>query len=91
MVAELRDDHMADVSKRRSPGSSRRPRRGTKPITHEKINQETEHTNRNETKLIKIPQNQYTDKVVDETVVIQETVSQIQTTHRKIWRRKPDK
>ena len=56
MVAELRDDHMADESKRKSPKSPRRPRRDTKPITPEKINQETtKHTNRNETKHIKIP------------------------------------
>ena len=54
------------------------------PITQEKINQETEHTNRNETKHTKIPQNQYTDKVVDETVVVQETGhSKIQTMTQK--------
>ena len=45
MVAEQRDDDMADKSKR-SPGSSRRSRRETKPITQEKINQETVHTKR---------------------------------------------
>ena len=76
MVAEQRDDHMPDELKWRSPGSSRRSRRETKPITPEKINQETKHTKRNETKHIKITQNQYTDKVVDVTVVRQEPVSQ---------------
>ena len=90
MVAEQRDDDMADKSKR-SPGSSRRSRRETKPITQEKIKQETVHTKRNETEHIKIPQSQYTDKVVDMTVVLQEPVHQIQTMHRKSWRRKPNK
>ena len=55
MVAEQRDDDMADTSKR-SPGSSRRSRRETKPITPDKINQETVHTKRSETEHIKIPQ-----------------------------------
>ena len=65
-----------DESKWRRPQSSRRSRRETKPSTQEKINKETEH--------IKMPQNQYTDKVVDVTVVIQEQVSQIQTMHREL-------
>ena len=66
MVAEQRDDHMADESKWRSPGSSSRSRREKKPITQEKITQvscpsrflrwnETKHTEWNETKHIKIP------------------------------------
>ena len=81
MGAEQRDDHMADESKWRSPRSSRRSRRETKPITQEKINQETKQTTRNETKHTNIPQNQCTDKVVDGIVVRQELVSQIQTMH----------
>ena len=49
----------------------------------EKINQVTKHVKRNETKHIKIPKNQYTDKDVDVTVVIKDLpVSQIQTMHR---------
>ena len=51
----------------------------TPRILKEKINQETEH--------IKISQNQYTDKVVDLTVVIQRQLTQNQTMHRT----KPDK
>ena len=39
---------------KRSPGPSRRSRRETKPLTPEKINQETEHTEQNETEHIKI-------------------------------------
>ena len=54
MVAEQRDNHMADESKWRSPGLSRRSRRETKPLTPEKINQETEDTKQNETEHIKI-------------------------------------
>ena len=76
MVAEQRGDDMASASKWRSPGSSRRSRRETKPITQEKINQETEY--------IKIHQNQCTDKAVDVSVVMQEQVSQIQLTHREL-------
>ena len=45
-----------------------------KKITQEKINQEKSN---HETEYINIPQNQYTDRVVDVTVVIQEQVSQI--------------
>ena len=45
-----------------------------KKITQEKINQEKCN---HETEYIKIPQNQYTDRVVDVTVVIQEQVSKI--------------
>ena len=55
MVAEQRDDHMADESKWRRPGSSRRSRRETKPITTEKINQVTKHTKLDETKHINNP------------------------------------
>ena len=62
MAAEQRDDHMADESKR-SPRSPRRSRRETKPITPEKINQETEHTKQNETKHIKFPQDTYTQSM----------------------------
>ena len=65
MVAEQRDDHMADESKWRRLGSSRRSRRETKPIIQEKVNHVTKHTKRNETTHIKITQNQYTDKVVE--------------------------
>ena len=68
MVAEQRDDHVADESKWRRPGSSRRSRRETKPNNQEKINHVTKHTKRNETTHIKITQNQYTDKVVDVSV-----------------------
>ena len=74
VVAEQRDDHMADESKWRRRGSPRRSRREMKPITQEKINQETQHTKRNEIKHIMIHQNQYTAKVVDVTVVVQEPV-----------------
>ena len=83
MVAEQRDDHMADESKWRSLGSSRRSRRETKPIIQEKINHVTKHTKLNETKHIKIPQNQYTDKVVDVIVVTQGQESQIQNCAQK--------
>ena len=61
-------------SKWRSPESSRTPRREKEPITQEKINQVTW----NETKHIKIMQNQYTDQVVDVSVAIQRQVPQIQ-------------
>ena len=44
-----------------------------------------------ETKHIKIPQNQYTDKAVDVSVVMQEQVSQTQPMHSKSWRRVLDK
>ena len=54
-----------------------------KKITQEKIYQETE--------CIKIPQNEYTDKVVDVTFEVQKQSPQMQTMHRKSWRRKPDK
>ena len=54
-------------SRWRRPGSSRRSCGETEPIIQEKINQETEHN--------KVPRNQYTDKVVNVTVVIQEQVS----------------
>ena len=91
MVAEQRDDHMADESTWRRPGSSRRSRRETKPIIQEKINHVTKHTKRNETTHIKITQNQYTDKVVDVSVERQGQDPQIQTTRRKSWRRKPSK
>ena len=91
MVVEQRDDQMADESKWRLPGSSRRSRSETKPITQEKINHVTKHTKRNETKHIKITQNQYTDKVVDVSVEMQRHFPPIQTAHRKSWRRKPDK
>ena len=36
-------------------------------------------------------QNQYTDKVVDVTVEVQRQFHQVQTRHRKSWRRKPEK
>ena len=91
MVAEQRDDHMADESKWRRPRSSRRSRRETEPIIQEKINHVTKHTKRNETTHIKITQNQYTDKVVDVSVERQGQDPPIQTTHRKSWRRKPNK
>ena len=68
-------EHVVYVSKWRHPGSSRRSRKETEPITQEKINQETEYIN--------IPQNQHTDKVVDVTVVRQETVHQNQTMHKR--------
>ena len=61
-------------SKWRRPESLSRSRRETEPITHEKITQEKIN---HETEYIKIPQNRYTDKVVDVTVVIQDQVSQI--------------
>ena len=51
-------------SKWRRPESSRRSRRETKPSTQEKITQEKINQ---ETECIKIPQNQYTDKVVNVT------------------------
>ena len=51
-------------------------RNGT--ITPEKINQ----VSWNETEYIKIPQNPYTDKVTDATVVTQEQFSQTLTTHK---------
>ena len=41
----------------------------------------------NTTKHTKIHGNQYTDKVVGVTVVIQRQFHQIQTMNRKIWRR----
>ena len=97
MAAEQRDDRMADESNtsstrsKRSPGSSRRSRRETKPTTPKKINQETDHTKQNETKHIKIPQNQCTDKIVDVSSAEQRKVSQIRTTHRKSRTRRPDK
>ena len=50
---------------KRSPRSSSRSRRETKPITPEKINRETEHIKPNGTEYSKIPQNPYTDRVVD--------------------------
>ena len=75
-----RDDHMADESKWRRPGSPRRSRRETKQIIQEKINHE-----------IKIPQNQYNDKVVDVSVEMQRQFPLIQTVHRKSWGREPDK
>ena len=50
-----------------------------KKITLEKINQEKIN---HKTKYIKISQNQYTDKVVDVTVVIGEIVTLMQTMHR---------
>ena len=59
----LMTDTSSTQSKWRSPESSRRPRREKEPITQEKINQVT--TN------IKISQIQYTDKVVDVSVVMQ--------------------
>ena len=46
-----------------------------KKTTLEKINHETEY--------IKISQNQYTDKAVDVTVVIEEFVTQIQNNAQK--------
>ena len=55
------------MSKWIRPGSSRRSRKETEPFNQEKINQETEYT--------KIPQNQYTDRVVDVTVVMKEQAS----------------
>ena len=67
-AVKLERCRLVDKSKR-SPGSSRRSRRETKPVKQEKINHETEYT--------KIAQHQYTDKVVEVTVVIQEHVSQI--------------
>ena len=45
-----------------------------KPVTQEKINHGTEHK--------KIPQNPYTDKVVDVTVAIQKQFHLVQTMHR---------
>ena len=83
MEAEQRDDHMADESKGRTPGSSRRSRRETKTITQRKINQETKHAKWNGTIHIKITQNQYTDKVDDVTVVIKDPVPQIQNYAQK--------
>ena len=45
-----------------------------KPVPQEKINHGTQYT--------KIPQNPYTDKVVDGTVEIQKQFPQMQTMHR---------
>ena len=50
-------------------------------ITQEKINQETESIN--------IPQNQYTDNVVDVTVVIREQVSQIKRCTERVGEGNP--
>ena len=47
-----------------------------------KINQETQHTQQNETAHIKIPQNQCTDSVVGVSVAMQRKVSQNQPFHR---------
>ena len=57
-----------------------------KKIAHRKLNQShrrrstrrTERTQQNETKHIKIVQNQYTDRVVDVSVAVQRKVSQTQ-------------
>ena len=50
------NEHVVDSvpESKRTPGRSRRSRRGTIPLTPEKINQETEHTKQNETEHIKI-------------------------------------
>ena len=70
-TADPRRSHRASWTRtpptmsKRSPGSSSRCRTETKPVTPEKINQETEHIKPNETEHIKIPQNPYTDRVVD--------------------------
>ena len=70
-TADPRRSHRASWTRtpptmsKRSPGSSSRCRTETKPVTPEKINQETEHIKQNETEHIKIPQNPYTDRVAD--------------------------
>ena len=71
------------TTSKRSPESSGRSRRETKPITTEKINQETEHIKQNETEYIKIPQNPFTDRVVDVFVASQRKVPQDQPVHGK--------
>ena len=59
-----------------------------KRTTLEKIN--LEKINR-ETTYIKISQNQYTDKAVDVTVVIEEMSLRFKTMHRKIRRKRLNK
>ena len=63
----------------------------TKPITPEKVNQETQHTKQNETKHIKIPPNQHTDEIVDVSIAMQRKSSQIQPVHRRSRTKRPDK
>ena len=75
---------------KRSPGSSSRSRRETKPITPEKIKQETEPIKQKETEYIKIPQDPYTDRVVGVFVASQRKVPQNQLMHGRGRRRKPD-
>ena len=58
-------------------------RKGTITHNHQKISQVTNH--------FKILQNQYIDKVVGKPVESCGQDLQIQTVHRKRWRRKPDK
>ena len=82
-------DLRRDVVKLREQTRRQQSRSGDVPDHQEDQPRDQAHQ-WNETTHIKITQSQCTDKVVDVTVVIQGQESQIQTTHRKSWSRRPN-